>query len=122
MRRLRTRPLLFLFLLGCLGCSTSPPGGDGGSPSAPPTAPGAPPASATTGWPSEGRRVVLVGFDSNEPLVKALRTGKIQGLVLQNPHMMGERGVKTMVAVLEKQKVEPVIDTGEAIATPENLD
>jgi ribose transport system substrate-binding protein len=67
------------------------------------------------------RRVHFVGFDSSEPLNQALRAGKIEGLVVQNPLRMGELGVKTMVDCLEKRKVERVVDTGETLVTPENL-
>jgi ribose transport system substrate-binding protein len=67
------------------------------------------------------RRVHFVGFDASEPLVSALKAGKIEGLVVQNPLLMGELGVRTLVKRLEKQEVEPVVDTGETIVTPENL-
>jgi ribose transport system substrate-binding protein len=62
-----------------------------------------------------------VGFDASEPLVSALKDGRIEGLVLQDPLRMGELGVKTVVKVLEKQAVEKKIATGEKVATPENL-
>jgi ribose transport system substrate-binding protein len=64
----------------------------------------------------------LIGFDASEPLVSALRTGKIEGLVVQNPLVMGELGVKTLVKKLEKQEVEAIIPTGETMVTPRNLD
>lgn len=67
------------------------------------------------------RRVHLVGFDASEPLFNALKVGKIQGLVVQDPLRMGELGVKTLVDGLEKREVPKVIDTGETMATPENL-
>ena len=69
----------------------------------------------------ESRRVHFVGFDSSEPLNLALKAGKIEGLVVQDPLRMGELGVKTVVNCLEKRKVEPVVDTGETMVTPENL-
>jgi ribose transport system substrate-binding protein len=65
--------------------------------------------------------VKFVGFDSSEMLVAALKRGELQGLILQDPINMGYLGVKTMVAHLRGQKVEPVIDTGSNIATPENM-
>jgi ribose transport system substrate-binding protein len=66
--------------------------------------------------------VKFVGFDASPPLVSALRQGKLQGLVLQNPLRMGELGVKSLVAALENKKVETKVSTGEALATPENMD
>lgn len=71
---------------------------------------------------SPNKRVHFVGFDASEPLVHALRQGKLEGLVVQNPYKMGEVSVKTLVQVLEKQPVEAKISTGETIVTPENLD
>jgi len=66
-------------------------------------------------------KVKFVGFDSNERLVQALADGEIHGLVLQDPINMGYLGVKTMVAYLQGKKVEKLIDTGSAVATPENM-
>ncbi|HEV3164492.1 MAG TPA: substrate-binding domain-containing protein [Isosphaeraceae bacterium] len=83
-------------------------------------APGGTSASPSGSSGSQGVR--FVGFDASPPLVKALRQGKIQGLVLQNPLRMGELGVKTMVAHLEKQPVEKKVSTGETMATPQNMD
>ncbi len=47
-------------------------------------------APATAGSTSAHKGVVFVGFDASEPLVDAMRQGKIQGLVVQNPIRMGE--------------------------------
>ncbi len=67
-------------------------------------------------------KVKFVGFDANDQLIQAMRDGKMQGLVLQNPLRMGELGVKTLVEHLRGKKVEAVIDTGVFLATPENMD
>ncbi|MBX6315721.1 MAG: substrate-binding domain-containing protein [Isosphaeraceae bacterium] len=69
-----------------------------------------------------GRTLKFVGFDASPELVEAMSEGKIQGLVVQNPYKMGQLGVKTLVAYLEKREVEPQISTGEVMATPENMD
>lgn len=71
---------------------------------------------------SASKPVQFVGFDASEPLVQALRAGKLEGLVAQNPLRMGELGVKTLVARLEKQKVEARISTGETLVTRDNMD
>ncbi len=89
--------------------------GCGGSEDGAGTAPGGPGGSGT------GRRgVAFVGFDASEALVGALSRGQIQGLVVQNPVLMGELSVKAIVKHLEKQPVEPKIGTGETVVTPEN--
>lgn len=71
---------------------------------------------------SSGEGVYFVGFDGSPPLVEALREGKIQGLVLQNPRRMGYLGVKTLIDRLEGREVEAEVATGETLATPENMD
>jgi len=63
----------------------------------------------------------LVGFDASAPLVDALKAGKIQGLVVQNPFRMGELGVKAAIDAIDHKPVEKRIDTGCVVATPENL-
>lgn len=64
----------------------------------------------------------FVGFDTSPALLQALRRGEIQGLVAQNPSRMGYLGVKTAVAHLRGQKVDPRIDTGCALVTLETID
>jgi ribose transport system substrate-binding protein len=68
-----------------------------------------------------GAGVYFVGFDASPPLVDALRAGKIQGLVLQDPYRMGELGVRTLVDHLEGKAIDPVVSTGETMVTPENM-
>ncbi len=67
------------------------------------------------------RKVTFVGFDASEPLLDAMESGIIQGLVAQNPFHMGYLGVKTMVAHLRGEPVEKRVDTGVLLVTPENL-
>jgi ribose transport system substrate-binding protein len=66
-------------------------------------------------------KVIFVGFDSSEALVRGLEKGDIDSLVLQDPFNMGYLGVKTMVAHLRGEKVERRIDTGVNLATRENM-
>lgn len=67
-------------------------------------------------------RIKFVGFDTSERLVAALKSGELHGTVLQNPINMGYLAVKTMVSHLRGGTVEKRVDTGVAIATPENMD
>lgn len=64
----------------------------------------------------------FIGFDSSAKLVEGVRTGKLSGLVLQNPFNMGYLAVKTIVSVLKKEKVESRIDTGASLIDKENMD
>ncbi|UCG46294.1 MAG: substrate-binding domain-containing protein [Phycisphaerales bacterium] len=66
-------------------------------------------------------KVKYVGFDSSDRLVKGLENGFIHGLVLQDPINMGYLGVKTMMTHLRGEQVDKRIDTGSAVATPENM-
>jgi ribose transport system substrate-binding protein len=67
-------------------------------------------------------KVRFVGFDSSNILVKGLRDGHIDALVLQDPMKMGYLGVKTLVAHTRGESVERRIDTGVTLVTRENLD
>ena len=60
-------------------------------------------AAGSTASSAPARPLVFVGFDASEPLVDAMRQGKIHGLVVQNPLKMGKLSVLTMVKYLEKQ-------------------
>lgn len=64
----------------------------------------------------------FVGFDTSDALLDALRAKKLNGIVVQNPFKMGELGVKTIVAAIQKKSYENRVDTGETLITPENLD
>ncbi len=68
-----------------------------------------------------GGRVKFVGFDTGTQTMAGLRSGDLQGLVVQNPFRMGYLGVKTMATVLQGGKVEREIDTGCVLVTAENL-
>jgi ribose transport system substrate-binding protein len=71
------------------------------------------------GWAGKVR---FVGFDASDNLVKGLRSGHLDALVLQDPVRMGYLGVKTMVSHLKGQPVERRIDTGVHVVTPQNMD
>ncbi|MBI2823937.1 MAG: substrate-binding domain-containing protein [Planctomycetia bacterium] len=67
-------------------------------------------------------KVKFIAFDPNARLIQAMRDGKVDGIVLQDPVKMGYLAVKTMVDHLEGKAVEKRISTGEHIATPANMD
>jgi ribose transport system substrate-binding protein len=66
-------------------------------------------------------KVKFIGVDCDATFIDALKKGEMQGIVLQDPHNMGYLGVKTAVAKLKGEKVEPVIDTGATLVNPDNL-
>jgi ribose transport system substrate-binding protein len=67
-------------------------------------------------------KIFFVGFDSSPIFIEAMRNKQMQGTVLQSPFNMGFLGVRTMVESLLGNTVEKRIDTGVALATPDNLD
>jgi ribose transport system substrate-binding protein len=69
-----------------------------------------------------GGKVKMVGFDAGSQSVQDLKKGDVQGLVVQNPLLMGYLGVMTAVKHLKGDKVEKRIDTGVVLVTPENMD
>jgi ribose transport system substrate-binding protein len=79
------------------------------------------PSSPGSTSSASGPSLKFVGFDANPALIDALKQGKLQGLVLQNPYNMGDLGVRALVVHLEKGEVKSAMGTGEKLATPENL-
>jgi ribose transport system substrate-binding protein len=67
-------------------------------------------------------KVRFVGFDTSDMFVKAMREGKLHGIVVQNPFRMGELGVQTLVDHLLGKNVAKRVDTGVTLITPANLD
>jgi len=66
-------------------------------------------------------KIVLVGFDTSDAFVEAMRKKQLQGIVVQDPFRMGELGVRTMVDHLRGKSVPKRVDTGATLVTPENL-
>jgi ribose transport system substrate-binding protein len=66
-------------------------------------------------------KIKLVGFDSDDKLIKLLTDGNISALVVQDPFRMGYDGVKTALAASKGEKVEENVDTGANLITKENM-
>lgn len=72
---------------------------------------------------SQGRKEVkMVGFDAEAALVKGIKSGQIDSLVVQNPYKMGYDGVKAVAMSLKGEKVEKKIDTGVKLVTKTNME
>jgi ribose transport system substrate-binding protein len=69
-----------------------------------------------------GGKVKMMGFDAGSQSVTDLKSGDLQGLVVQNPIFMGYKSVMTMVEHLQGKKVEKRIDTGVSLVTAESMD
>jgi ribose transport system substrate-binding protein len=66
-------------------------------------------------------KVAFIAFDPNADLIRGLAAKKVAGIILQDPVKMGYEAVKAMAKHLKGQKVPKRIDTGEYVATPENM-
>ncbi len=66
-------------------------------------------------------KVKLIGFDSDDKLVKFLTDGTIAALVVQDPFRMGYDGIKTALAASKGEKVEANVDTGANLITKESM-
>jgi ribose transport system substrate-binding protein len=66
-------------------------------------------------------KVKLVGFDSDDKLVKAVKDGVMAATVVQDPFRMGYDGVKTALAASKGEKVEAFVDTGANLITQANM-
>lgn len=67
-------------------------------------------------------KIKFVGFDFSDKMIAALREGKLDGFVVQDPMNIGYLAVKTMVGHLNGEQVKNRIDTGSRLINSENLD
>lgn len=66
-------------------------------------------------------KVKFVAFDPNADLIRGLESGSVHGIVLQDPVTMGYEAVKATVQHIRGEPVEKRVNTGEHVATPENM-
>ncbi|MGH3321102.1 MAG: ABC transporter substrate-binding protein [Streptosporangiaceae bacterium] len=66
-------------------------------------------------------KVKIVGWDAAPDEIKALKSGEIYALVVQNPFKMGYVGVKNIVAKIRKGKSLQSMDTGVTFVTKKNM-
>jgi ribose transport system substrate-binding protein len=67
-------------------------------------------------------KVKIVGFDTSDPIVEAIRTGIVSADIVQYPYRVGQLGLENMVAALDGKPIEREITTPFVIATPQNID
>jgi len=68
-----------------------------------------------------GDKINLVGFGSNDELVKSLQNGAIAALLVQDPFRMGYDGVKIALAASRGQQAPANVDTGANLITKANI-
>jgi len=67
-------------------------------------------------------QVKVIGFDSQQESLEAIKEGRLDSLVAQNSFNMGYLGVKAAVDYLNGKKVSNRIDTGTELVTKDNVD
>ena len=67
-------------------------------------------------------RIKIVGFDTSDPIVEAIRNGTVTADIVQYPYQVGQLGVKMMVDALDGKPVERQVNTPFVIATKDNID
>ena len=68
-----------------------------------------------------GDKINLIGFDSDDQLIKFLQDGTIAALVVQDPFRMGYDGVKTALAASKGERVPATVDIGANLVTKANI-
>ncbi|MBC7959951.1 MAG: substrate-binding domain-containing protein, partial [Vallitaleaceae bacterium] len=67
-------------------------------------------------------KIKLIGFDSNEEVVKLIEEGVIEATMVQRPFNMGYMGVKKAIEeYYNKKNVSEFIDTGYVVITKDNI-
>ena len=67
-------------------------------------------------------KIKIVGFDTSDPIVQAIRSGIVSADVVQYPYGIGQIAVKMMVDALSGKPIDRQVQTPFIIATPENID
>ncbi len=65
-------------------------------------------------------KVKFVAFDPSDTLIRGMSENTVAGILLQDPFEMGRQSVVALAKHIRKEAVEPIISTGEYVATPEN--
>lgn len=69
-----------------------------------------------------GGKVIGIGFDKSNTILQLIKEGHLLATMAQNPDVMGYKGVKAAVAVLEgKSPGAAYVDTGVSVLTKDTL-
>ncbi|HUB49587.1 MAG TPA: ABC transporter substrate-binding protein [Acetobacteraceae bacterium] len=68
-----------------------------------------------------GSKLCLVAFDTSDTELKFVRSGIIDGLIVQNPYMMGYAGVWYALAAAHGAVFPKYVDTGVSVVTKDNI-
>jgi len=66
--------------------------------------------------------IIVIGFDSGQAQIDAIRDGTMAGAITQNPVGIGYETVKAAVDALNGEELPEAIDTGFSWYDAENID
>ena len=67
-------------------------------------------------------KIKIVGFDTSDPIVEAIRKGVVSADIVQYPYRVGQLGVEMMVDALQGKPIQRQVNTPFVVATPQNID
>ena len=67
-------------------------------------------------------KIAIVGFDTSDPIVEAIRKGVVAADIVQYPYRVGQLGVEMMVAARDGKPTARQVHTPFIVATPANID
>ena len=67
-------------------------------------------------------KIKLVGYDTSDPIVEAIRSGIVSADIVQYPYRVGQLGLEMMVDALNGKPIERQATTPFVVATPKNID
>lgn len=65
---------------------------------------------------------IFLGFNGDRAACEAIIAGNLTMSVAQMAYEMGYKSVEAMVQALNGEEIEPVIDSGSEVVTPENAE
>ncbi len=65
-------------------------------------------------------QVTVIGFDANPNAADSILAGEMSATVAQNPFNMGYFGVESLIALINGETLDPVIDTGTVLVDESN--
>lgn len=71
---------------------------------------------------SLGKQICAVAFDTSDQEIGFVRNGNLDGLIVQNPFMMGYAGVWYALAAAHGVVLPPLVDSGVHVVTKANID
>lgn len=58
---------------------------------------------------SINKKILVIGFDGNNDAIKAIKEGKMDATVAQQPFLMGETSILTAQKLINHEQIEPII-------------